>query len=71
MPKFANVIPVLKKVYKNSKNNDTPISILKEMFKVYKRVLFRQIETFMNNFFFQNFSAGLEKLRALSNVFSR
>ena len=51
--KLANVIPVFKKDSKNSKDNYRPISILKNISKVYERILFKQIGTFMDNFFFK------------------
>ena len=51
--KLANVIPVFKKDCKNSKDNYRPISILKNISKVYERILFKQIGTYMDNFFFK------------------
>ena len=66
---IANVIPVLKKDCKNSKDIYRPISILKNISEVYKRILFKQIGTFMDNFFFQNFNAVLEKVIVHSNVY--
>ena len=45
--RLANVIPVFKK------DNYRPISILKNISKVYERILFKQIGTFMDNFFFK------------------
>ena len=53
--KLANVIPVFKNYYKNSKDNYRPIGLLKNRSKVYKINLFKQIGTFMDRFFF-NFS---------------
>ena len=41
--KLASVVPVFKNDSKNSKNNYRPISILKNISKVYGRVLFKQI----------------------------
>ena len=58
--KLANVIPVFKKDCKNSKDNYRPISILKNISKVYERILFSQIELFMNNFF-SKFQCGFKK----------
>ena len=49
--KLSNVIPVFKKDSKNVKDNYRPISILKNISKVYERILFKQIGTFMDNFF--------------------
>ena len=51
--KLANVIPVFKKDRKNSKDNYRPIRILKNISKVYERILFKQIGTYMDNFFFK------------------
>ena len=58
--KLANVIPVFKKDSKNSKDNYRPMSILKNISKVYERILFKQIETFMDNFF-SKFQCGFRK----------
>ena len=58
--KLANVIPVFKKDSKNSKDNYRPISILKNISKVYERILFKQIGTFMDNFF-SKFQCGFRK----------
>ena len=59
---IANVIPVLKKDCKNSKDIYRPISILKNISEVYKRILFKQIGTFMDNFFFfSKFQCGFRK----------
>ena len=44
--KLANVIPLFKKDCKNSKDNYRPISILKNISKVYERILFKQIGTY-------------------------
>ena len=49
--KLADVIPAFKKGSKNSKNNFWPISILKNISKVYESVIFKQIGDFMENFF--------------------
>ena len=58
--KLANVIPVFKKDSKNSKDNYRPISILKNISKVYERILFKQIGTYMDNFF-SKFQCGFRK----------
>ena len=58
---LENVISVFKKDSRNSKDNYRPISILKNISKVYERILFKQIGTFMDNFF-QNFNVVLEKV---------
>ena len=49
--KLADVMPVFKKGSKNSKDNYRAIGILKNIFKVYERVMFKQIGDFMENFF--------------------
>ena len=66
--KLANVIPAFKKDSKNLKDNYRPISILKNISKVYERILFEQIGTYMI-IFFQNFNAVLEKVIVHSNVY--
>ena len=55
---LANVIPVWKKrVQKRvQKRNCRPISILKNIYKVYERILFKQIESFLDNSHFPNFN---------------
>ena len=58
--KLADVIPVFKKGSKNSKHNYRPISILKNISKVYERVMFKQIGDFMENFF-SKFQCGFRK----------
>ena len=45
------MIPVFKKSSKNSKHNYCPISILKNISKVYERAVFKQIGDFMENYF--------------------
>ena len=67
--KLVNVIPVFKKNSKNSKDNYTPISVLKNISKVYQRISFKQIGTFMDNFFFQNFNTVLETVMVHSNIY--
>ena len=71
MPLSIMVIsdPVFKKDSKNSKDNYRPISILKNISKLYERILFKQIRTFMDIFFFQNSNAVLEKVIVHSNVY--
>ena len=49
--KLEDVIPVFKKGSKNSKHNYRPISILKNISKVFERVMFKQIGDFMENYF--------------------
>ena len=58
--KLENVIPVFKKDCKNSKDNYRPISILKNISKVYQRILFKIIGTFMDNLF-KKFQCGFRK----------
>ena len=66
--KLPNVISVFKKDSKNSKDNSRPISILKNVSKVCERILFKQIGTFMDNFF-RNFNAFFEKVIVHSNFY--
>ena len=54
------MIPVFKKGSKNSKHNYRPISILKNISKVYERVMFKQIGDFMENYF-SKFQCGFRK----------
>ena len=49
--KLADVIPVFKKGSKNSKHNYRPISIIKNISKVYERVMFKQLGDLMENYF--------------------
>ena len=58
--KLADVMPVFKKGSKNSKHNYRAIGILKNIFKVYERVMFKQIGDFMENFF-SKFQSGFRK----------
>ena len=58
--KLADVIPVFKKGSKNSKHNYRPISILKNISKVFERVMFKQIGDFMENYF-SKFQCGFRK----------
>ena len=54
------MIPVFKKDSKNGKDNYKPINILRNISKVYERILFKQIGTFMDNFF-SKFQCGFRK----------
>ena len=54
------MIPTFKKGSKNSKHNYQPISILKNIYKIYERVMFKQIGDFMENVF-STFYALIEK----------
>ena len=47
--KLANVIPIYKKKDPINKENYRPVSLLSHMSKVFKRLLHKQIETFMSN----------------------
>ena len=58
--KLAGVLPVFKKGSKNSKHNYRAIGILKNIFKVYERVMFKQIGDFMENLF-SKFQSGFRK----------
>ena len=71
--KLANVIPVFKKDCKNSKDNYRPISIVKNISKVYERILFKQIETLMSFFFSElqcEFRKGYSAQQCLFNPLS-
>ena len=49
---LANVIPkFLKKSLNNSKSNYRPISILKNLSKVFEKIMYKQIANFMYNYF--------------------
>ena len=69
--KLPNMVSVFKKDSKISEDNYRQISILKDISKVYERILFKQIGTFMDIFCFQNFNAVLEKVIVRSNVYLR
>ena len=58
--KLADAIPVFKKGSKNSKHNCRPISILKNISKVYERAMFKEIGEFMENFF-SKFQCGFRE----------
>ena len=58
--KNANIIPAFKKGSKNLKDNYRPISILKNISKVYERILFKQIVEFMDPYF-PKFQCGFRK----------
>ena len=58
--KLADVISVFKNGSNNSKHNYRPISILKNISKVYERVMFKQIGEFMENYF-SKFQLGFRK----------
>ena len=68
--KLASVIPVFKKDSKNSKDNNRPISILKNLTQIIQKNL---IQTNRNIFgyFFQNFNAVLEKIIVRSSAYLR
>ena len=58
--KNANIIPAFKKGSKNLKDNYRPISILKNILKVYERIMFKQIVEFMDPYF-SKFQCGFRK----------
>ena len=58
--KHANIIPGFKKGSKNIKDNYRPISILKNISKVYERKMFKQIGEYMDPFF-SKFQCGFKK----------
>ena len=58
--KHANIIPAFKEGSKNIKDNYRPISILKNISKVYERIMFKQIREYMDPFF-SKFQCGFRK----------
>ena len=59
---------------KNSKDNYRPISILKNIFKVYEIILFKQIGTFMDSFiskFRYGFRKGYSTQQCLLSLFEK
>ena len=58
--KLANAMPVFKRGSKNLKRNYQPISILKNISKLYERVMFKQVGDFMENVF-SKFQYGFRK----------
>ena len=46
--KLADVAPVYKKKSKASKNNYRPVSIFSNIYKVYERCIFDQIQTYFD-----------------------
>ena len=49
--KQANITPVFKKGRTECKNNYRPISILSNVSKIFKRIIFRQMSNYMDSFF--------------------
>ena len=49
--KLADIIPILKKEDSPNKKNDQPVSILPHLSKVFERILYKQIDSFMKNKF--------------------
>ena len=47
---LADIIPVFKKRDKECKNNYRPVSILPNMSKIFERIIFRQISSYMESF---------------------
>ena len=47
--KLADVLPIYKKKDPLNKENYRPVSLLSHMSKVFERLLYKQIETFMSN----------------------
>ena len=71
--KLANVIPVFRKDCKNWKDSYRPISIVKNISKVYERILFKQIGTLMSFFFSKlqcEFRKGYSAQQCLFNPLS-
>ena len=46
--KYADVKPTFKKGSRNNKRNYRPVSILSNFFKIYERLLYKQLETYSN-----------------------
>ena len=65
--KSADVTPILKKSSKNSKDNYRPISISKNLPKVFENIMYKQMATFMDKYFL-SFNVALEKAIAHNNV---
>ena len=59
--KFTDVTLNFKKDTKNSKDNYRPNSILKNLAKVFVKIMFKQIATFMDKYF-SKFQCGFTKL---------
>ena len=68
--KLASVIPVFKKDSKNSKDNNRPISILKNLTQIIQKN-FIQTNRNIFGYFFQNFNAVLEKIIVGSSAYLR
>ena len=58
--KLADATPIFKKSSKNSKDNYRPISILKNLSKVFHNIMYKQMATFMDKYFFK-FQYGFRK----------
>ena len=68
---FTNLIPLLKKIAKTQKTYIyRPIRILRNRSKVYERILFEQIGTFMDNFF-SKFQCGFRRYFSTHKLFLR
>ena len=58
--KLADVTPIFKKGSKNSKDNYRPISMLKNLSKVFENITYKQMATFMDKYF-SKFQCGFRK----------
>ena len=58
--KLADVTPIFKKGSKNSKDNYRPISILRNLSKVFENIMYKQMTTFMDKYF-SKFQCGFRK----------
>ena len=58
--KYANIKPVFKKDSCNDERNHRPVSILSNVLKIYERLLYKQLETYVESFYL-NISVDSEK----------
>ena len=59
--KRADITPVHKKDSESEKNNDRLVSILSNISKVYKRIMFKQIREFFRRSFLSKYQCGSRK----------
>ena len=58
--KQANITPVYKKGERESKNNYRPVSILSNISKIFERIMFRKISSYIDSFF-SKYQCGFRK----------
>ena len=66
--KTAEITPIYKKGKKDSKENYKPVRILPVLYKLYEKILFKQMASFLKIFSQKN-NAYSEKTITLNNVF--